>query len=75
MGYIHWIQGRQSARAVIDLESLSYEAVVAVMNALNPHNQNLDDFACEADKQAFSDASCTVAQRWSAQRGPSVGLS
>lgn len=73
--YLNWIRGREVARKVIDLESLSYEATVAVMNALNPSVQGVDDFACEADRQAFSDASVTVARRWSAQRGPSVGLS
>lgn len=72
MGYTNWIRGRPIPRKVIDLESLSYEAVVAVMNALNPGG---GEFACEADRQAFSDASVTVARRWSAQRGPSVGLS
>lgn len=72
---INWIRGRQTARKVIDLDALSYEAVVAVMNALNPHNQGLDDFVCDADRQAFSDASVTAARRWVATRGPSLGLS
>ncbi|RIT36818.1 hypothetical protein D2E76_16325 [Mycobacteroides abscessus] len=47
----------------IDLNALSYDAVVAVMNALNPDQQGLKDFACEADSQGFSDASEVVARR------------
>lgn len=60
---------RQHRKAVaempptIDLNALSYDAVVAVMNALNPDQQGLKDFACEADSQGFSDASEVVARR------------
>lgn len=71
MFYTHWIRGRRR-HSTIGLNTMSYEALVAVMNALNtsPH-----DFACEGDRRAFSEVSVQVALRWSATRGPAFGLS
>lgn len=71
MSYQHWIRGRRR-NALVDFNAMSYEALVAVMNALNP---SPNDFACEGDRKAGLEASVQVAQRWSATRGPSVGLS
>lgn len=71
---IRWIPGRRSdAATTVDLNSLSYEALAAVMNALNPPP---GEFACAGDRQAFSDVSVQVAQRWATRNAKaSFGLS
>lgn len=70
---IRWIPGRTFSKKAIDLDSLSYQALAAVMNALNPSPH---DFACEGDRKAFSDVSVEVSQRWYAKNSTSsFGLS
>lgn len=56
---------RRRARATVDLEPMSYEALVAVMNALNTSPA---PFECPGDQGAFSTVSLQVAQRWTARK-------
>lgn len=46
---------------MMDLKAMSSEALVAVMNALNP---SPGGFLCEGDRQAFIEVSRVVGRRW-----------